>query len=164
MLSLNARYGASKSFDEESFISELVKEVHPDLQNFFSSYIEGKNQWKPNEQLNYIGITYNDSIKENSILNPLNDADNDLNCKALGIGLERVVVKCGPKEWAGLKVGDIVSVSDYRDAFEPRGNKLNEGDVAKLKVKRNKEIITLDIPVKYGMKEKKNVLRWMEKK
>jgi hypothetical protein len=34
----------------------------------------------------------------------------------------------------------------------------------KLKIKRNKEIITLDISVKYGMKEKKNVLRWMEKK
>jgi hypothetical protein len=35
VLLLNARYGANKSFDKEPFISQLVKEVHSDLQNFF---------------------------------------------------------------------------------------------------------------------------------
>ena len=44
MLTLNARYGANKSFDESTFIAELVNEVHPDLQNFFTQYVEGKNQ------------------------------------------------------------------------------------------------------------------------
>jgi predicted metalloprotease with PDZ domain len=160
MLSLNARYGANKSFDEELFFSEFVKEVHPDLQNFFSLYIEGKNQWKPNEQLNYIGISYHDSLQESGMLSPLIEKDNDIKLKAIGIGLEQLVMKTGANEWAGFKPGDVISVSDYRDAFEPNGKKLKEGEVAKLRVKRNKEFITLEIKAKYGMKQKRHALRW----
>jgi predicted metalloprotease with PDZ domain len=160
MLSLNARYGSNKSFDEELFFSEFVKEVHPDLQNFFSLYIEGKNQWKPNEQLNYIGISYHDSLQESGILSPLIEKDNDIKLKAIGIGLEQLVMKTGANEWAGFKPGDVISVSDYRDAFEPNGKKLNEGEVAKLRVKRNKEFITLEIKVRYGIKQKRHALRW----
>jgi predicted metalloprotease with PDZ domain len=165
MLALNARYGANKSFDEQTFIAELVKEVHPDLQNFFTLYIEGKNQWKPNEQLNYVGISYHDSLQESVLLSPFNAKDNDITLKAIGrIGLERQVVKTGSNEWAGLKQGDVINVFDFRNVFEPNGQKLKEGEIAKLKVKRNNEFITLDVVVKYGLKEKKNALRWMEKK
>jgi predicted metalloprotease with PDZ domain len=165
MLLLNARYGANRSFDEQTFIAELVKEVHPDLQQFFSNYIEGKNQWKPNDQLNYVGISYYDSLQESVLLSPFNAKDNDITLKAIGgIGLEQYVVKTGPNEWAGLKQGDIVNLNDYRSAIEPNGQKLKEGEIAKLKVKRNNEVITLDVVVKYGLKEKKHVLRWMEKK
>lgn len=164
ILTLNTRYGADKSFDEQTFIAELVKEVHPDLQQFFSTYIEGKNQWKPNDQLNYIGISFHDSIQELGMLSPLREKDNDITLKAIGIGLERQVVKVGPNEWAGLKPGDIVNVNDYRDAFEPNGQKRKEGEIAQLKVTRNKEQITLDIKVKYGLSERKNVLKWMETK
>jgi predicted metalloprotease with PDZ domain len=165
MLLLNARYGANRSFDEQTFIAELVKEVHPDLQNFFTLYVEGKNQWKPNDQLNYVGISYYDSLQESVLLNPFNAKDNDITLKAIGrIGLERQVVKTGPNEWAGLKQGDVINVFDFRNVFEPNGQKLKEGEIAKLKVKRNNEVIILDVVVKYGMKEKKHVLRWMEKK
>jgi predicted metalloprotease with PDZ domain len=164
ILTLNASYGANKSFDEQTFIAEMVKEVHPDLQQFFSTYIEGKNQWKPNDQLNYIGISYHETLQESGMLSPLVEKDNDIKLKAIGIGLERMVVKVGPNEWAGLKPGDIVNVNDYREAFEPIGQKSKEGEIAKLKVKRNNEVITLDVVVKYGMKEKKHVLRWMETK
>ena len=165
MLLLNARYGANRSFDEQTFIAELVKEVHPDLQQFFSNYIEGKNQWKPNDQLNYVGISYYDSLQESVLLSPFNSKDNDITLKAIGgIGLEQYVVKTGPNEWAGLKQGDIVNLNDYRSAIEPNGQKLKEGEIAKLKVKRNNEVIILDVFVKYGMKEKKHVLRWMKNK
>jgi predicted metalloprotease with PDZ domain len=164
VLTLNARYGTSKSFDEQNFIAELVKEVHPDLQQFFSAYIEGKNQWKPNDQLNYVSIIYYEVLKETSQLNPISKSDNDIKAKTIGIGLERMIVKTGPKEWAGLKPGDIVNVSDYREAFEPASKKLKEGEIVKLRVKRNNEYITLNVNVKYGLKEKKNVLRWKENK
>ena len=164
MLLLNARYGANKSFDEQTFIAELVKEVHPDLQQFFSTYIEGKNQWKPNDQLNYIGISYHETLQESGMLSPLIEKDNDITLKAIGIGMEQLVVKTGPNEWAGLKQEDIVNVNDYREAFEPNGQKRQEGEIVKLKVTRNKELITLDIKVKYGKKERKNVLKWMETK
>lgn len=163
MLVLNSRYGANRSFDEKTFIDELVKEVHPDLKNFFNLYVEGKNQWKPNDQLNYIGISYHETIQESGMLSPLIEKDNDITLKAIGIGLEQLVVKTGPNEWAGLKPGDIVNVNDYREAFEPNGEKLKEGEIAKLKVKRSKEFITLDISVRYGMRERKNVLKWMDK-
>lgn len=164
ILVLNTRYGADKSFDEQTFIAEMVKEVHPDLQQFFSTYIEGKNQWKPNDQLNYIGISFHDSIQELSMLSPLREKDNDITLKAIGIGMEQLVVNIGPNEWAGLKPGDIVNVNDYREAFEPNGQKRKEGEIAQLKVTRNKEQITLDIKVKYGLSERKNVLKWMETK
>jgi len=164
ILTLNTRYGANKSFDEQTFIAEMEKEVHPDLQQFFSTYIEEKNQWKPNDQLNYIGISYHETLQESGMLSPLNEKDNDIKIKPIGIGLERMVVKVGPNEWAGLKPGDIVNVNDYREAFEPIGQKRKEGEIAKLKVTRNKESITLDIKVKYGMSERKNVLKWMGKK
>jgi predicted metalloprotease with PDZ domain len=165
MLKLNSRYGEDQSFSEEKFISEFVNEVHPDLQNFFTLYVEGKNQWKPNDQLNYLGIRYHDSLQESSMLSPFNEKDNDITMKTNGLlGLEGQVVKTGPNEWAGLKAGDIINLNDYRKAVEPNGQKLKEGEIAKLKVKRNNEFITLDVVVKYGLKEKKNVLRWEEKK
>jgi hypothetical protein len=98
------------------------------------------------------------------MLSPLIEKDNDITLKAIGIGMEQLVVKTGPNEWAGLKQGDIVNVNDYREAFEPNGQKRQEGEIVKLKVTRNKELITLDIKVKYGKKERKNVLKWMETK
>jgi predicted metalloprotease with PDZ domain len=165
LLTLNSRYGEDKSFKEETFISELVNEVHPDLQNFFTLYVEGKNQWKPNDQLNYLGIKYHDTLQEPGMLSPFNKKDNDITMKTNGLlGLEGQVVKTGPNEWAGLKAEDIINLNDYRKAVEPNGQKLKEGEIAKLKVKRNNEFITLDVVVKYGLKEKKNVLRWEEKK
>jgi predicted metalloprotease with PDZ domain len=161
MLTLNARYGANKSFDEATFIAELVNEVHPDLQNFFTQYVEGKNQWKPNDQLNYVGITYHDSLQEQNMLSIF--TDNDVKHKANGIGIEQVITNVGPNEWAGLKVGDIINISDYREAFEPNGVKLKEGELAKLRVKRGKEFVTLDIKAKYGLKTVKHALRWTGK-
>ncbi len=98
------------------------------------------------------------------MLSPLREKDNDITLKAIGIGMEQLVVNIGPNEWAGLKPGDIVNVNDYREAFEPNGQKRKEGEIAQLKVTRNKEQITLDIKVKYGMSERKNVLKWMENK
>ena len=91
ILTLNTRYGANKSFDEQTFIAEMEKEVHPDLQQFFSTYIEEKNQWKPNDQLNYIGISYHETFQESGMLSPLNEKDNDIKIKPIGIGLERMV-------------------------------------------------------------------------
>jgi predicted metalloprotease with PDZ domain len=165
LLTLNSRYGENKSFKEETFISELVNEVHPDLQNFFTLYVEGKNQWKPNDQLNYLGIKSHDTFQESSMLSPFNEKDNDITMKTNGLlGLEGQVVKTGSNEWAGLKAGDIINLNDYRNSVEPNGQKLKEGEIAKLKVRRNNEFITLDVVVKYGLKEKKNVLRWEEKK
>ena len=44
----------------------------------------------------------------------------------------------------------INSVSNYcsGNVFEPNGQKLKDGEIAKLEVKRNNEVITLDVLVK----------------
>ncbi len=163
MLTLNARYGANKSFDEETFIAEFVKEVHPDLAQFFTLYIEGKTQIKPNDQLNYFGIAYHQSLSEMSVLNPLNKVDNDIQVSSVGLGFTVKVSKVGPKEWAGLKPGDIIEVADYRNIFDKPGQLPKEGTVVQLRVKRKEEYIALPITVRYGSKQKANVLRWMKK-
>lgn len=162
MLTLNARYGADKSFDEDKFIGEFVAEVHPDLKNFFDTYIEGRNQWEPNKQLDYIGIVYHDSLTEKGMLSPIAKGENDVVTKPVGIGLEVMIVKTGPNEWAGLQAGDVVSVDDYRNAFRKDNKDAPEGAVVKLRVKRKEQDITLDIKVKYGDKKRKNALRWKD--
>ncbi len=163
MLTLNARYGADKSFNEETFIAEFVKEVHPDLAQFFALYIEGKTQLKPNDQLNYIGITYHESLSEMSVLNPLNKEDNDVKINRIGLGFTVEVSKVGKNEWAGLKPGDIVEMADYQNVFSKPGQLPKEGRIVQLRVKRKGEYISLPITVRYGLKQKTNVLRWMKK-
>jgi hypothetical protein len=63
-----------------------------------------------------------------------------------------------------LSADPIVNLNDYKIGFEPNGQKLKEGEIAKLKIKRNNEFINLDVVVKYGLKERKHVLQWEEKK
>ncbi|MFM2388050.1 MAG: hypothetical protein RL660_2807 [Bacteroidota bacterium] len=58
MLTLMERYGADKSFDEESFIAEFVAEVHPDLQKYFDNCVIGRQDYDINKALNPIGIVY----------------------------------------------------------------------------------------------------------
>lgn len=159
VLALNKRYGANQSFDEDTFFNEFTAAVHPDLRTFFSTYIEGKNQWDPNKQLNYIGISYHDTLTARGMLAPLKKGENDIEFKNPGIGLERVVVKTGSAEWAGFKPGDVINMEDYTNAF---GSTVEhkDGEIVPLKIKRNKADMVLKIPVKYGIKTKKNTLQW----
>jgi hypothetical protein len=60
--------------------------------------LKKKNHWKPNDQLNYIEISYNETLKESGMLSPLNEKDNDITLKAISIGLERIVMKTGQNE------------------------------------------------------------------
>lgn len=161
LLTLHGKYGVNKSFDESNFISEFVNEVHPDLRTFFNNYIEGKNKWKPNEQLDYIGITYLDTTLEKDMLSIF--LDNDISTKSKN-GIEFIVTKVGINEWAGLKLGDKINVDNYKRAFLPNNKKLKEGEIAKLKLIRDKKNVTLDIKVKYGLVKKKHILRWTSPK
>ena len=101
---LNSRYGEDKSFQEETFISELVNEVHPDLQNFFTLYVEGKNQWKPNDQLNYLGIKHHDTFQESSMLSPFNEKDNDITI--LGTDIKLAICNQGTCPNMALRIED----------------------------------------------------------
>lgn len=160
LLALNKKYGAQKSFDENGFIDELVTMVHPDLKQFFDNYIEGKQQWRPNDQLQYVGVQYFDTLTEKTVLSPIKEKDNDVVFKTTMSGIARTVVKIGPNEWAGLKVGDEITINDYRETFEKTKNDLKEGDKTKLRIKRDNKMIDIEVPIKNGETKRYNCLRW----
>lgn len=159
VLKLNSKYGAERSFNEDTFIDEFVAEVHPDLKNFFSLYIEGKNQWKPNDQLSGMNLVFHDSLSEKSLLIPVVPSDNDVKVANSSTGLSTTVTKVGPNEWAGLKPGDVVDLLYLRDAVKVNGEYVKEGSEYKIKIKRNKQEMLLPVIAKYGMKKRKNVIR-----
>ena len=57
--------------------------------------------------------------------------------------MTRVVKKVGPNEWAGLQVGDEVSMMDLVKARDEA-----KDGVMKLPVTRGGDVVTLEVPVK----------------
>ena len=156
ILELNSNYGISRSFDEKSFFDECTARVHPDLRKFFEKYIEGKNQWNPNEQLVAMKISYFDTLAETGALSPLIENENDIKVKRINGGLVTKIESVGPQEWAGLKADDKIEYADYKKVFLPE---MKEGDLVQLPVIRGKEKIAMEFKVKYGTKKKMHVLK-----
>ncbi|MFN6039101.1 MAG: hypothetical protein ACK452_11590 [Bacteroidota bacterium] len=155
IVQLNTKYGVSKSFDEEGFFDEFSNLINPEMRNFFSTYIEGKNQWKPNDQLGSMGIIYYDSLLVNAALSPLIEGENDVKFKRINGGLVSKVEAVGSSEWAGLKIGDLIEYADYKNVFT---NDLKDGEIIKLPVKRNGEKINLEVKIRFGPKIKRHIL------
>lgn len=156
VLELNSKYGAEKSFDEEKFFDEFTAAVHPDLRPFFTTYIEGKNQWKPNDQLGGMNVVYYDTLIEKGALSPLSPNENDVKIKMVNGGLIIKIESTGAAEWAGLQAGDMVEFTEYRKVFT---DKITEGSTVKLPIYRKGKKSELDIKVKFGPKKKAHVLR-----
>lgn len=161
VLTLRNRYGSNKSFDEAGFIKEFVAEVHPDLQQFFDKYIEGKNEWNLQRGFETVGITYEKSREVSLPKDPASKKDNDIKLTASmiqigGEGSEKEIAKVGKKEWAGLMAGDKVKASTaYKQAFiDPAGNYLPEGTKTDYPVIRKGEEIKLPLTVSYGKQTK----------
>lgn len=151
VLTLRNRYGADKSFDEATFISEMVAEVHPDLQQFFTTYIEGKNNWDLANGLKTIGIDYQKVYKAIEPKDPGSKKDNDVGYGAamIIIGGQKVL-KVGKKEWAGIQVGDKIIGSSYTKAFKNAdGTWVKEGETVNYVVKRNGKDVNLPVKVSY---------------
>lgn len=153
VLVLNARYGAEKSFDEDSFFDEFSAEVHPELRKFFSNYVEGKNVWQPSAQLAGMGYEYHEKLSERGALNPFSPTENDIKRKSMGMQIK--ITEVGVGEWAGLKKGDVVRYSDYARVF---AGTLPEGTIVRMPVERGGSAIELPITVKYGDKSRTHVL------
>lgn len=160
MLTLNKRYGAEKSFDEDRFFDEFVAEVDPALKSFFDRYIEGKNQWQPNDQLTGMNIVYYDSLQEKGVLSPVSENENDIKTALISGGLKMVITKVGPAEWAGLQKGDEIDLIAFRDAYKKNGKNPDEGSVVEIEIKRKGKIIKHPVTVKYGLKTYRHVLKW----
>lgn len=63
---LAVKYGPEKPFDDNALISEIVSRVHPDLQQFFDSYISGSETVEYNRYFSKLGWDYQ-SEKERKV-------------------------------------------------------------------------------------------------
>jgi predicted metalloprotease with PDZ domain len=144
IMALHTQYGPSRPFDEAGFFDAFceVAEI-PGLREFFARHVEGREPLPYAEALKLVGLDYAAEGSEVKTLNPVEAGKNDLKVSVENMGMTRVVKKVGPNEWAGLKVGDEVSMTELVAAR----NEAVDG-VMKLPVTRGSERVVLDVPVK----------------
>ncbi|MEE9162430.1 MAG: hypothetical protein V3U35_05605 [Candidatus Neomarinimicrobiota bacterium] len=146
---LSRRYGASKSFDEDTFIEEFVASVHPDLQQFFDDYVSGREELPYDTILDHVGVEYVAEVEESRPRHPISDND-DVKRTLVGFGPARKIKRAKADNFAGLMVGDLVKSASYRDLYtDDYGNYVAEGTQIDFPVVRDGEEITLPITVEY---------------
>jgi predicted metalloprotease with PDZ domain len=104
---LNARYGATQSFDEATFFEVFVAEVHPDLMDFFNRYVRGTEALPLKRNLAYAGFDYVHNESRSLPINPTKSKNLKLSFLPLGAVKEVKKVK-GPLPFA-VEKGDLVS-------------------------------------------------------
>ena len=115
----------------------------PGLREFFAKHVEGREPLPYAEALKLVGLEYSAEGSEIKAVNPLDAGKNDLKVKVTNLGMTRVVKKVGPEEWAGLQLGDEVSMQDLVAAR----NQATDG-IMKLPVARGGTRVVLEVPVK----------------
>jgi predicted metalloprotease with PDZ domain len=144
IMALHAEYGPSRPFDEAGFFEAFCAAAEtPGLREFFAKHVEGREPLPYADALKLVGLAYAAEGSEVKALNPLESGKNDLKIKAGNLGMTRVVKKVGPSEWAGLRVGDEVSMMDLVKARDEA-----KDGVMKLPVTRGGATVVLDVPVK----------------
>jgi len=144
IMALHTQYGPSRPFDEAGFFDAFCEVAEtPGLREFFARHVEGREPLPYAEALKLVGLDYAAEGSEVKTLNPVEAGKNDLKVSVENMGMTRVVKKVGPNEWAGLKVGDEVSMTELVAAR----NEAVDG-VMKLPVTRGNERVVLDVPVK----------------
>jgi predicted metalloprotease with PDZ domain len=104
---LNARYGATQSFNEATFFEVFVAEVHPDLMDFFNRYVRGTEALPLKRNLAYAGFDYVHNESRSLPINPTKSKNLKLSFLPLGAVKEVKKVK-GPLPFA-VEKGDLVS-------------------------------------------------------
>lgn len=159
VLQLHAQYGPMRSFAEDSCFNMFTNAVHPDLKEFFETYINGKTPWQPNNQLQALNLVFYDTLRVYSKLSPLQKEQNDIEIKQLNGGAMIEILKTGPKEWAGFISGDKINYAEYSSALEAIEN---TNDILVLPVYRKGKKITLQITPKMGYYLKYKVLQKLD--
>jgi predicted metalloprotease with PDZ domain len=138
--SLTEKYGSLKPFDEATFFEVFSKEVNPEILTFFSDYIEGKEKWKINETVKYIGLSYEkDTI--NTAVNPFRNISgvNDVKVAGLIIGGKNKIKKVGNTTLIDLQKGDFFDALEVQDLL--LGKKM--GETVDIPIVRNGEKMEL---------------------
>jgi len=148
IVELIARYGAERCFDEARFIDEFVALVHPDLQQFFDKYIEGREPLPYQQVFDAVGLDYQTNIQEQRPKHPRRD--NDIKTNPFALLNESIITKVGKKDFVGFQPGDKLARNVYWLYYmDELGNYLPEGTQINLPVRRNEQLITLPVTIAY---------------
>lgn len=139
ILDLAKKYGAKKSFSEESFFNELAKMTSPEIGEFINRYIDGTEKLPVKEYFAKIGIEYNEFGKVDSSRIGL----------GFGIGFKDnkfIVVNVDAANSDKLKSGDLlykfageeITMQNAQQLLAPLG-KLKVGDSFNISILRNGE-------------------------
>lgn len=158
---LGKKYGANKSFDEETFIDEFVAQVHPDLKKFFDLYVTGKTPLPIEEEFALIGIEYKKELKGRVPLNILSMEDNKVKANGRIVVNNKITVqKADKSNFAGLKAGDKVDLTELKKVYRNEdGSYIAEGTMITLHVERKGETVPLTFPAKFKDGTQKNVIK-----
>lgn len=155
ILTLRDRYGPNESFNDDEIIEEFVSLVHPDLQQFFDSYVTGREELPIKSYLAKVGVEYDRNYVGPLIAHPVND--NDVKRRRLIVGQKMTIKKVGKDDFVGFKPGDKVSILD--DKLFSGAQALEPGETIEISVLRDGENIQLPYTVRTVEGSKSHYIR-----
>ena len=148
MLELISEYGPGKPMDEEAIFDIFTEKVHPDLRDFFTRYVEGREALPYTEVLNVVGVTYEAEAEMQIPRHPIKD--NKIKQASISIGSGSTIKKVSREDKIGFKKGDMISRKLYRNFyFDDFGDPLPEAMVVSIPVERDGEEVMLKDVIKY---------------
>jgi predicted metalloprotease with PDZ domain len=155
ILTLRDKYGPNESFNDDEIIEEFVSLVHPDLQQFFDSYVTGREELPIQFYLAKVGVEYDRNYVGPLIAHPVND--NDVKRSRLIVGQKMTIKKVGKDDFVGFKPGDKVSILDDKLFSGPQA--LEPGETIEISVLRDGENIQLPYTVRTVEGSKSHYIR-----
>ena len=154
-------YGQTRPMDEDMVFELFTEKVHPDLRDFFTKYIEGREALPYHEILQHVGVIYETDTTLSLPRHPLRDYGGKYT--NISLGGKRNIKKVGKKDEIGFQAGDKVDRNFYFDTyFDDFGNPLPEGMMVTFEVERDTTEITLSDSISYKEEEVFHQLRIMK--
>ncbi|MBC8376413.1 MAG: hypothetical protein H8E26_10240 [FCB group bacterium] len=154
-------YGPTNPMDEDMVFDLFTDKVHPDLRDFFTKYIEGREALPYAEILQHVGVIYETDTTVSLPRHPIRD--NGGKYTNIALGGKRTIKKISKKDEIGFKAGDKVERSIYLDTyFDDFGNPLPEGMQVTFEVERDTMDVTLFDTISYKEEEVTHQLRIMK--
>jgi Predicted protease with the C-terminal PDZ domain len=160
---LCSKYGSNRSFNEETFIDEFVAVVHPDLENFFTKYVEGTTPLAIEETFKVIGIDYAKSKKGTVPSHFFTDKDCGVTPDNRIINGKVVIKKADAANVFGLKAKDLVDYQELKKVYRNEdGSLIAEGTMVTIHVERKGKQVPLTFPAKFKEGMLYNVMEIMK--
>jgi len=155
ILDLLDKYGPNESFNDDEIIEEFVSLVHPDLQQFFDSYVTGREELPIKSYLAKVGVEYDRNYVGPLIAHPVND--NDVKRSRLIVGQKMTIKKVGKDDFVGFQPGDKVTILDDKLFSGPKA--LEPGETIEISVLRDGQNIKLPYTVRTVEGSKSHYIR-----